>query len=199
MYAREETRESRAARPDARGTARAGRRIFGRKGYAGTGTEEIVAAARVTRGALYYHFEDKTALFDAVVESVAADILAMIERAALSKGTKIDGLIAGCRAYLDACLAPAFRQIWVIDAPSVLGPERLRMIDARYALGSLRQGIDEVLAESKAKGLAADPLTALVSGALDEAALWLVRNDDPKSRRALDATLEALLRRMLKG
>ncbi len=178
---------------------KAARRIFGRQGYAGTGTEEIVAAARMTRGALYYHFADKAALFDAVVESVAEDILAMIERAALSEGTKIDGLIAGCRAYLDACLAPAFRQIWVIDAPAVLGPERLRVIDAGYALGSLRQGIDEVLAESKAKGLAADPLTALVSGALDEAALWLVRNDDPQSRRALDETLEALIRRTLEG
>ena len=178
---------------------RVARRIFGRQGYAGTGTEEIVAAARVTRGALYYHFKDKTALFDAVVESVAAEILAAIEHAALAKGTKIDGLIAGCRAYLDACLAPAFRQIWVIDAPSVLGPGRLREIDARYALGSLRQGINEVLAEAKAKGLAAEPLTALVSGALDEAVLWLVRNDDPKSRRALDETLEALIRRTLKG
>lgn len=177
----------------------AGRRIFGRKGFAETGTEEIVAAAKVTRGALYYHFEDKAALFDAVVESVAADILAAIERAALSQGTKVDGLIAGCGAYLDACLAPAFRRIWVVDAPSVLGPERLREIDARYALGSLRQGVDEVLADTSAEGLSAGPLTALLSGALDEAALWLVRNDDPASRRALDATLEALIRRALSG
>jgi AcrR family transcriptional regulator len=177
----------------------AARRLFGRKGYAETGTEEVVAAAKVTRGALYYQFEDKAALFAAVVESVGAEILAAIERAAGAEGQKIDGLSAGCRAYLDACLAPAVRRIWVIDAPSVLGPQRLREIDARYALGALREGVAEVLAETEAKGLSADALTALLSGALDEAVLWLVRNDDPASRRALEETIEALIRRTLKG
>jgi AcrR family transcriptional regulator len=188
-----------ARREETRGALlAAARRLFGRKGYAETGTEEVVAAAKVTRGALYYHFEDKAALFSAVVDSVAADILAAIEKAAGAEQRKIDGLIAGCRAYLDACLAPAVRRIWVLDAPSVLGPQRLREIDERHALASLREGVGEVLAETKATGLSVDALTALLSGALDEAVLWLVRNDDDASRRTLDATLEALIRRTLK-
>jgi AcrR family transcriptional regulator len=172
----------------------AARRLFGRKGFAETGTEEIVAAAKVTRGALYYHFQDKAALFDAVVETVAADILAAIERAATAEKTPLDGLIAGCRAWLDACLAPAVRRIWVLDAPSVLGPKRLREIDGRYALGSLREGVDAVLAGTKAD-LSPEALAALLSGALDEAVLWLVQNDDAASRRRLDTTLETLIRR----
>jgi AcrR family transcriptional regulator len=149
----------------------------------------------VTRGALYYHFRDKTALFDAVVEAVAADILVAIEREAAAKQRKLDGLVAGCGAYLDACLAPSVRRIWVLDAPAVIGPERLREIDARHALGSLREGVEEVLAESKTENLSADALTALLSGALDAAVLWLVQNDDPAARRRLDATIAALIRR----
>jgi hypothetical protein len=82
----------------------------------------------------------------------------------------------------------------------VLGPKRLREIDVRYALGSLREGVDAVLADTKRSDrLSPDALTALLSGALDEAVLWLVQNDDAASRRRLDTTLETLIRRTFGG
>ena len=48
----------------------AGRALFADVGYARTTTGELVQRAGVTRGALYYHFRDKTALFEAVFEEV---------------------------------------------------------------------------------------------------------------------------------
>ncbi|WP_341705058.1 helix-turn-helix domain-containing protein, partial [Ferrovibrio sp.] len=124
-------------------TARA---LFAARGYAGTGTEDVVAAAGVTRGALYYHFADKRALFEAVVETVAQDVLAAIEAAAGQAASPVDALVRGTGAFLDACLEPGTRQIYLIDAPSVIGWPRWREIDARHGGRSLRAGIDAALA-----------------------------------------------------
>src|ERR1700721_509250 len=52
----------------------AGRGLFAETGFAEVSTDAIVAAAGVTRGALYHQFADKTALFDAVLDAVEADI-----------------------------------------------------------------------------------------------------------------------------
>ena len=52
----------------------AARALFEKQGFAATGTAEIVAAAHVTRGALYHHFADKTALFHAVCQQVAQEV-----------------------------------------------------------------------------------------------------------------------------
>ena len=40
--------------------------LFTDHGYAGTSLDEVVAAARVTKGALYHHFPSKLALFESV-------------------------------------------------------------------------------------------------------------------------------------
>ncbi|MCS6760518.1 MAG: TetR/AcrR family transcriptional regulator [Candidatus Devosia euplotis] len=45
-------------------------RLFAEKGYAGTSTAEIVAAAGVTKPMVYYYFGDKEGLFRAVMEQV---------------------------------------------------------------------------------------------------------------------------------
>ena len=55
--------------------------------------------------------------------------------------------------------------------------------------------MNPALAETGATSLPADALTALISGALDEAVLWLMQNDDVKSRQRLETALVTVLRR----
>lgn len=171
------------------------RTLFAEKGYAATGTEEVVTQAQVTRGALYYHFADKQALFAAVVEDVARDVLTAIETAAGKAASPVEGLIRGTGAFLDACLQPAARRIYLTDAPSVIGWQRWREIDARYGMGSLRQGIEAALAAlPRDRQLPVEALTYLLSGAMNEAVLWLAEaEDEVAARKAADAALNRIL------
>src|ERR1700744_2318599 len=60
----------------------AGRELFGTKGFAATSVDDIARAARVTTAALYHHFPNKAAVFEAVFEQVHADMMAATAEAA---------------------------------------------------------------------------------------------------------------------
>src|SRR3954467_12471209 len=99
----------------------AARPLFAERGFADVATEQIVAAARLTRGALYYHFEDKRDLFRAVFAVVDGELVQGIADKALAEEDPWQRLVVGCETFLDACLDPSLRRIVFLDAPSVLG------------------------------------------------------------------------------
>jgi len=61
----------------------AARKVFARQGVTRTTFEEIAASAGVTRGAIYWHFADKTKLFFAMREQVAVPMIDQIDLALL--------------------------------------------------------------------------------------------------------------------
>jgi AcrR family transcriptional regulator len=171
------------------------RTLFAERGYAAVGTEEIVRAAGVTRGALYHQFRDKAALFEAVVEEVEAETTAAVaEQAVTASGPPLEALRAGARAFLTLCADPGVERILLLDAPAVLGWERWREIGLRHGLG-LVSGVLEAGMESGT--IARQPVTALAHlliGALDEGAMLVARADDrAAARRDVDAVIDRLL------
>src|SRR4051812_9713833 len=64
----------------------AARGLFAQRGYAAVGTEEIVQAAGVTRGALYHHFNGKRELLEAVYEEIEIELTERIAQGALAGG-----------------------------------------------------------------------------------------------------------------
>src|SRR6058998_3576749 len=84
----------------------AARPLFAQRGYAGVGTEEIVRAAGVTRGALYHHFGGKDDLFAAVYEQVEAELVAEIGQVATVASDPLDALHRGAAMFLEACRRP---------------------------------------------------------------------------------------------
>src|SRR5271154_5485497 len=124
---------------------RVARRLFAEQGYTATATEEVVRRARVTRGALYHHFRDKQDLFKAVLDDEQVKLAASIKAVAARETDPWRALMAGCHAFLDACLDSSVQQILLIDAPAVLGWEGCREADAMYYLESVKAAIQAAI------------------------------------------------------
>jgi AcrR family transcriptional regulator len=171
--------------------------VFARDGFAAARTGDIVSGTGLTRGALYYHFPDKLALFDAVVEKVGAEIAARIDAIAQPASSAREGLRRGCGEWLDLMTDQQLRRVYLVDGPAALGPSRWREIDNAHGVASLREGIGAVVSELGEDPLQVEPLTVLLSGALNEAALWLADAPDPfQARRSLNLGLDTLLDRL---
>jgi AcrR family transcriptional regulator len=171
----------------------AGRRLFAEKGYAGTGTPEIVAAAGVTRGALYHHFADKLALFAAVVAEEHA-LLAMAINAATEGEDEpgpVKALVAGGDAFLDAMQDPGRRRILLVDAPAVLGRTAVDAIDAQHGLRTLIEGMTVAMEAKAIRELPVIPLAHLLNALFDRAAL-AAADDLPDYRKAIKALIRGL-------
>ena len=60
----------------------AGLRLFADRGYAGTSVQDVIEAAGVTKPVLYYYFESKGGLFQALVDQAMDERLRLIQEAA---------------------------------------------------------------------------------------------------------------------
>jgi AcrR family transcriptional regulator len=179
---------------------RAARDLFATHGYPAVGLERVAATAGVTRGAVYHHFGSKRGLFAAVLAEVHVEVGRSVAEAAdraTEEGADLwQSFEAGCRAFLEVSSSPEVRRVMLLDGPAVVGWKEWRDYDAA-ASGHL---LDEALGELADLGiLAGSPVPAvgaLLSGAMNEAALWIASHPVRESGRALDdawSTLRVLL------
>ena len=176
------------------------RRLFGAHGYGATSIDDIARDARVTKGAVYHHFETKDELFRSVYVEVEADAQARTARATQLSSAPIDQLVHGMHAYLDTALDPEVQRITLIDAPSVLGPEP----DGPAEEQPGHQGVREFVAEGIRTGaitkLDADAIAHVLRGSILQGALVIAHSPDPTAaRRRIGAVLEAMIRGLAPG
>jgi len=172
----------------------AGRDLFGARGYDAVSSEEIVAAAGVTRGALYHHFDGKAGLFAAVHEQVEGEIVAGFDLSALADGDPLGALIAAAAQFLDLSLDPSLQRITLLDGPAVLGWERWHEVEQRHGLGLIEAALNAAAVAGQLRPLPVTEVALMLLGAFMEAALQLARADDqPAARDRAVAAMTALL------
>ncbi|MEU2432072.1 TetR/AcrR family transcriptional regulator [Streptomyces sp. NPDC007861] len=166
-----------------------GRRRFAADGYRGVVLTEVAQAVGVTKGAAYHHFESKAGLFHAVVADVVQELGDRVAAAAEEVSDPWEQLRAGCRAFLAAGSDPSMRRIVLVDAPTVLGWEEWRALDEESSARHLRDALSTLVETGVITAQPVEPLAQILSGAMNEAALWVARSGSPE---ALDSAVETL-------
>jgi AcrR family transcriptional regulator len=167
----------------------AARQLFTEKSYADTSTPEIVAAAGVTRGALYHHFADKQALFAAVVENEAAMVAATVDNASWSSTNPFEILLEGGGLYLEAMRFPGRTRLLLIDGPAVLGPAEMDAIHDRHGNRTLREGLRATMDAGLIHTLPLDALVSHLGSMFDRAALSIENGAAAKDQLEVINTL----------
>jgi AcrR family transcriptional regulator len=175
----------------------AARELFGKHGYHATGTNDVVARAAVTRGALYHHFDSKEDLFEVVYRQAAKDLSEASTAATLAlSGRTWPRVIASVRVYLNLLSANReMQRILVIDGVSVFGWERWRALERECRLPGWIETLRLLIEKGVLEDCPRERLAHLVVALLDDAALSIAHADDPE--RVVDdvmVSLEILLR-----
>lgn len=168
------------------------RDAFGRHGFSGVPMEDLCAAAGLTRGALYHHFGSKLGLFEAVVAQVDDALDGAVERATEEAGGGWLGFRAGCRAYLQAMVAPDIQRIVLNDAPAVIpnfaGRPRMRLCTAQMV-----EVLKGLMDEGAIRRADATALANVIAGAVTSAAAWAASRPDPAAALAAVGDMIGLL------
>jgi AcrR family transcriptional regulator len=162
----------------------AGKAIFAAEGFQAAGIEAISRSARVTRGAFYHHFEDKKALFDAVVVSLQKAVSAQISARAKQHQDIRVRLDVGIDAYLDACEDPVYGRIVIQDGQAALGMARYREIEETWPLALLVATLRALQRDGVIASGNIELLGRLLDAMICKIALLLPEAEDPKALRA---------------
>lgn len=175
---------------------KAARRLFAQKGYHATGTHDLVAAAHVSRGALYHHFGNKEALFEAVFRDVEEELHWAAATPVLALGfDPWRQLQEGLQARLRAIAANrGIQRIVLMDGPAVLGWPKWRELESEFILDPLVTALQGLMDREVIKRQPVTPLAHLILAALNEAALLIAHSADTEATRAeVGEALRALL------
>ena len=190
--------ERRAATTEA--ILKAGRRLFGERGFAATTIDDIAEAAQVAKGAVYHHFATKEAVFAAVFDAVSRDLVADIDRAVRTEKDVLAAIVAGTQHYFAACAKGPIGQIILRDGPAVLGWERWREIDAQHFGGKFPLALAAAMEAGLIARQPVEPLSRLLLGAVTEAAVACAgRTDVQKAGSEYSDAFKSLLEALRRG
>ncbi|WP_290050379.1 TetR/AcrR family transcriptional regulator [Amycolatopsis solani] len=173
-------------------------RRFAERGFGGTALEDIAADIQATRGAIYHHFANKTALFEAVFEQLETEAMELSASAAARADGPWQAAFAALDAFLDRCCDPVYGRLVWQEAPIALGWLRWQAAEEQFAYGLVEQLIKALVDGGDIDDQPLETTTRLVFGMLGTAGMALAEASDVDKAR-LKAEYASVIGRMAAG
>jgi AcrR family transcriptional regulator len=168
--------------------------LFAARGYAGTSLDEVVSAARVTKGALYHHYQGKLDLFQAVFDRCESNAVKRINSDVRRKKDPWDKALTAVASFLEVCQEPAYRRIVMQEGPVVLGFDRWRESEERSTYGLVHDLVHRVLRQYDIEGTLLETFTRIFYGAMSSAGIVVSEAEDPEqSSREVSTVISLML------
>jgi TetR/AcrR family transcriptional regulator, acrAB operon repressor len=181
--------------------------VFSAKGYAAATLDDVARAAKVTRGAIYWHFKSKADLYNTLVEEISARGASIVQQAVAEGGTLIDILrrvfVSQCALIEDDKEARAVMELALFKTG--LDPElqagRKKQIDAGNALIA---GIADAMKMGVSQGILRDDVDpvdmarafiAFENGAIQ---MWLASSKSFSLKKSAESFAEILIKGLQK-
>jgi AcrR family transcriptional regulator len=175
---------------------------FAQLGFAETPIDAVARAARVSKGAVYYHFADKAALFEAVFRDRQERLLGRVAGVAGRRGDPWDRLDAVLAAYLEGTVSDATQCALLRQAQAALGSGRCREIDGELAVSIVAEILEGAERTGRLRPETGELLARVLLAAAREAALTAAESPARSVARreagSVLASLTAGLRRPLR-
>ncbi|MEY8013750.1 TetR/AcrR family transcriptional regulator [Mycobacterium servetii] len=173
---------------------------FAERGFAATSIADIAATARVTKGAVYHHFPDKRALFEAVLnrcdEAAQAQVFDAVAR---YPDDLWAGSMAALEVTLNACADPIVGRLIYVEGPIALGWTRWRECEDQYTYRNVRLLVTSAMqAGFFPPDIAVDAMAQLLSGMITHAGIALAEAPQSK-RKKLRREIFTEIQRLLTG
>ncbi|ALX04181.1 MULTISPECIES: TetR/AcrR family transcriptional regulator [Aeromicrobium] len=158
--------------------------LFAAHGYAGTSLDEVVAAARVTKGALYHHFPSKLALFESVFDRLQEKATREIEKRIDAADDPWERAQIGLEGFLEVCREPQFRRICLQEGPVALGHERWAVAERAASYGIVKRTVDALLDDLGGANELSEAYAAIFFGAIRSSSEYVADADDAEQASA---------------
>lgn len=167
-------------------------RRFAEHGFAGTALEDVAADIQATRGAVYHHFANKLALFEAVFEQLESQA---VERCAAAAAVCPDPWTAAFGAlerFLESCCDPVYGRIVWQEAPLALGWRGWRACEEKFAYGLIENLLGALMDGGFIERQPLETMTRITFGLLMAAGLALSDADPRDVPRVKDEYATAI-------